>query len=535
MIIDKLPGNLEDVELLLKRQGAAKHKKDLWRSLYQDCYQYALPARETFSWTTEGQNRENRLYDSTLQEATYSAANTMCATLFPSWTRWGNAIVAAAVDAEDIPDEVVRGLQKATQMFFDCLNQSNFSLSINEVALDLQIGTGALQFDEGDDETPFVFTSIPTPAIEIEEGPNGNAETKYICRKPQVRFLERMYPGMESFDWPASLREALLLQPEKEVEIIQMEIYHPENKHYYGVVLAKAEKAILRRVDLGTSAPIIVGRSTKTPGETYGRGRVTRALSDAKTLDKMVEFVLRHAAVQIAPPMTGVSDGVLNPYTATLAPNTVIPVASNDSGNPSLKTLDLGGNLAFSEQFIDKLRERVRRTMLGPEPLPNGTTPPSATQVSVFDRDRLWTMNGEYSRVQTELLVPIFLRGLYILQKKGMVPQFKVDGRLIKLMFSSPFAKSQNTDDVLALTEAVGLAAQLGPQVLNRAIKTEDIPAWVFNKKGVDAALIRTKGELAKYDEDAAKVASTVAQAGAEQGGAAGAVDAVSGLAAVGQ
>jgi hypothetical protein len=535
MIIDKLPGNLENTELLLKRWAAAKQKKDLWRSLYQDCYQYALPSRETFSWTTEGQNRENRLYDSTLQEATYSAANTMCATLFPSWTRWGNAVVAAAVEADDVPSEVVLGLQKATQIFFDCLNQSNFSLSINEVALDLQIGTGALQFDEGDDEMPFVFTSIPTPAIEIEEGPHGTAETKYICRKPQVRFLERMYPGMESFDWPESLREALLLQPEKEVEIIQMEIYHPENKHYYGVVLAKAEKAVIYRVDYGTSCPTIVARSTKTPGETYGRGRVTRALSDAKTLDKMVEFVLRHAAVQIAPPMTGVSDGVLNPYTATLAPNTVIPVASNDSGNPSLKTLDLGGNLAFSEQFIDKLRERVRRTMLGPEPLPNGTTPPSATQVSVFDRDRLWTMNGEYSRVQTELLVPTFLRGLFILQKKGMVPQFKVDGRLIKLMFSSPFAKSQNTDDVLALTEAMGLAAQLGPQVVNRAIKTEDIPAWVFNKKGVDAALIRTKEELVTYDEDAKKVMGTVAEAGAQDGGAAGAVNAVSGLAAVGQ
>jgi hypothetical protein len=430
---------------------------------------------------------------------------------------------------------VTLGLQKATHLFFDCLNQSNFSLSVNEVALDLQIGTGALQFDEGDNEMPFQFTSIPTPAIDIEEGPNGTAETKFISRKPQVRFLERLYPGMEPFDWPESLRTALLLTPEKEVEIIQMEIYHPENKHYYGVVVAKAEKAILYRVASGQSCPITVARSTKTPGETYGRGRVTRALSDAKTLDKMVEFVLRHAAVQIAPPMTGVSDGVLNPYTATLAPNTVIPVASNDSGNPSLKTLDIGGNLAFSEQFIDKLRERVRRTMLGPEPLPAGTTPPSATQVAVFDRDRLWTMNGEYSRVQTELLVPIFLRGLYILQNKGMVPKFKVDGRLIKLMFSSPFAKSQNTDDVLALTEALGLSAQLGPQVLNRAIKTENIPAWVFNKKGVDAALIRTQDELLKYDEDAAKVMGTVAKGAVEEGGVTNAVGAVSELAAAGQ
>lgn len=532
MILDRLPAPLEDVDGLLRRHGKASQKKNLWRSLYTDCYQYGLPARETFSWQNEGSVRENRLYDSTLQEATYSAANTMCATLFPSWTRWGNAVVAAAVNAEDIPSEVVLGLQKATQMFFDCLNQSNFALAVNEVALDLQIGTGSLQFDEGDADSPFQFSSVPTSAIEIEEGPNGTVETKFICRKPQIQFLARMYPGMEPFDWPQSMQDDLEKTPEKEVDIIQMELYHPETKHYYGAVLAKQEKAILYRVDYGPSCPLIVARAAKTPGETYGRGRVTRALSDAKTLDKMVEFLLRHAAVQIAPPMTGVSDGVLNPYTATLAPNTIIPVASNDNGNPSLRTLDIGGNLSFSEQFIDKLRERVRRTMLGPEPLPNGTTPPSATQTAIWDRDRMWTMNGEYSRVQVELLVPTFLRGIYILQKKGMVPKFKIDGRLIKLMFSSPFAKSQNTDDVLALTEALGLAIQVGPQELKRAVKTENIPAWLFNKKGVDAALLRTEEELADYDEKAAQVVNTVAQGAAEEGGVTNAVDAVGGLAA---
>lgn len=532
MIIDKLPGNLEDVERLLTRAQTAKRKKDQWRSLYQECYQYALPSRETFSWTVEGQNKERHLFDSTLQEATYTAANTMCATLFPSWTRWGETVVAAAVDAEDIPSEVTRGLQKATQLFFDCLNQSNFSLVVNEVALDLQVGTGALQFDEGDMASPFVFSSIPLPAIDIEEGPFGTAETKFICRKPQLRFLERLYPGMESFDWPEQMRSDLLLTPEKEVEIIQMEIYNPEDKHYYGVVVAKNEKAILWRSDYGTSPPTIVARASKTPGETYGRGRVTRALSDAKTLDKMVEFTLRHAAIQIAPPMTGISDGVLNPYTATLTPNTVIPVASNDSGNPSLRPLDIGGNLAFSEQFIDKLRERVRRTMLGPEPLPAGTTPPSATQVSVWDRDRLWTMNGEYSRVQVELLVPIFLRGLHILQNKGLVPKFKVDGRLVKLLFSSPFAKSQNADDVLALMEAAQIAAQAaGPQHFSREIKVENIPSWVFRKKGVDAALIRTEEEKQALDEQTQAAAAAAAQAGAEHGGAAGAAQAVGAVA----
>ena len=85
-----------------------------------------------------------------------------------------------------------------------------------------------------------------------------------------------------------------------------------------------ADKAIIWRFDYGTSCPTIVARATKMAGELYGRGRVLLALSDARTLDKMQEFVLRHAALNVGGVMTGVSDGVLNPYTTVLAPGAVI-------------------------------------------------------------------------------------------------------------------------------------------------------------------------------------------------------------------
>ena len=103
-------------------------------------------------------------------------------------------------------------------------------------------------------------------------------------------------------------------------------IFDPDSKKYFGVVVWVKSKTIIWRYDYGASSPDIVSRASKLAGEIYGRGRVLLALSDARTLDKMQEFVLRHAAVQIAPPMTGVSDGVLNPYTAVLQPNTILPV-----------------------------------------------------------------------------------------------------------------------------------------------------------------------------------------------------------------
>ena len=498
-LLSRLPSGLENAEALLKRRTAAEAKKNLWRSLYRDAYLYAMPARETFTWHTEGQYRNNRLFDSTLQEATYTAANTLCALLFPSWVEWVQLSPGAMFTADLLEKhpEVVDGLQKATKIFFAYLNASNFNTVISESALDLQVGTAALTFDEGDSDQPFVFESNPTSALELEEGPNGTIETTWMERCPEARNLLRLYPGLEMFDLPAMTQETIEKSPETKVYVIQGQVYDPETKKYYGVVIDKNGPTVIWRYEYGSSNPMIVARASKTAGETYGRGRVLLALADARTLDRMQEFVLTQAALAIAPPMTGVSDGVLNPYTASLTPNTIIPVASNADGSPSLRPIELGQNFNITEQMLKDLRERVRRTMLGPEPSEGPVK--SATEISVQDRNRLWAMNGEYTRIQAELLDKIVKRGVFILQKKGLIPKFKIDGHTVTVKYTSPFATTQNADDLLALQKTIqtllGLGPQAGPAAVSMGLKVKDIPAYVARLNGLPERLIMSDAE----------------------------------------
>lgn len=525
MLIFKLPPELENVDALITRRTAASRIKEMWRSVYEECQRYAMPTRETFTWQTEGQRKNNILYDSTLQEATYTAANTLVALLFPSWTRWAELAPGGAIPDEAVTPEIRDGLQKATKTFFDFLNSSNFSTVINEIALDLMIGTATLNFDEGDtNERPFKFSSDPLSAIEIEEGPDGTIENHYMLRKPKARHLQRLYPGLELFDLSPTTQD-LVRDPDKsntEVEVLQCLVYHPGNGHYYGIVLECKAKQIIWRYDYGKSCPKITARATKVAGETYGRGRVMLALSDAKTLDKMQEFTLRQAALAIAPPLTGVSDGVLNPYTASLTPNTIIPVASNDNGSPSLRPLELGGNFNITEAMMDDLRQRVRRVMLGPEPSEGAVK--SATEIDISDRNRLWAMNGEFTRIQSELLDKIIARGIFILQKKGLIPKFKVDGQQVTVKWTSPFAKSQASEDVMALQEALAVSSVAGPENLMLSVKVEDVPQYVFRLKGVPEKLLRDDDEKKKLVEQAA--AAMRAQQEQEQIAAQGGVEA---------
>jgi hypothetical protein len=83
--VSTLPSSLEDGDAIIKRREKAAARKSLWRSLLEDCYRYAMPARELFSWQSPGAFKNHVLYDSTLQDSTYAAANTMAALLFPSW------------------------------------------------------------------------------------------------------------------------------------------------------------------------------------------------------------------------------------------------------------------------------------------------------------------------------------------------------------------------------------------------------------------------------------------------------------------
>jgi hypothetical protein len=499
MLLSRLPSGLENAEALMKRRAAAETKKNLWRSLYRDAYLYAMPARETFTWHTEGQYRNNRLFDSTLQEATYTAANTLCALLFPSWVEWVQLAPGAAFppDVLEKHPEIVEGLQKATKTFFHYLNASNFNVVISEAALDLQVGTAALSFNEGDMDNPFEFESTPTSCLELEEGPHGSIETTWMERHIEGRNVLRMYPGLEMFDLPAQSQESIEKQPEHKLKFIQGEVYDPETKKYFGIVLDQNGPTIIWRYEYGQSNPQIVARASKCAGETYGRGRVLLALADARTLDRMQEFVLTAAALSVAPPMTGVSDGVLNPYTASLTPNTIIPVASNADNSPSLRPIETGANFSVTEQMMKDLRERVRRTMLGPEPSEGPVK--SATEISVADRNRLWAMNGEYTRIQAELLGKIVQRGVFILQKKGLMPKFRLDGKEVTVKYTSPFATTQNADDLMALQKTIqtllGLGPQAGPAAVSTGLKVQKIPAYVARLNGLPESLIMTEDD----------------------------------------
>lgn len=510
--LKRLPAGLENVEKLLARRAKAVERKSKWVSLYREAYEYALPQRETFNQQAEGSRRGRDVYDSTAEECVHEAANRLQAKLTPPWREWCQFGPGSEVDPEEADDPaMLENLQRATNILFHHLNHSNLSSVLAECYLDLQVGTCALTCDEGDGERLLVFRAVPLSEIELEEGPWGTVETEWCALRPQGRNLERMFPGIE-----LSTKTAALVKKDGShvVEVVYGCIYEPKTQHYYGVVIEQGEKHLAWRYDYGLTSPYIVARASVTPGELYGRGRVLRALPNIRTLNTVVEFVLRHSAVQIAPPYTGVTDGVLNPYTATFAPNTIIPVASNHDNNPSLRVLESGGNFNIGEALIERLQDRVRKALLSDTRRNEGPIA-TATEVAIEDRDLLEQQGSEFGRVQVELLTAIIRRATDILTRRGKLPALRIDGKLITLKYVSPLARAQDAEDLLAIQRAFEVVAPLGPEVMHMGFKTEKLPAAVARKTGMDQALVRTEDEQGEFRDRIAEMMAKLQAQGA--------------------
>src|SRR5262245_37968275 len=117
-LVNTLPPGLTGAALIKRREKAAS-LKEMWRDTYREVFEYVMPQRETFNWYAPGQRKNLALYDSTGQQATYTAANNMQALLCPSWKNFGQLTAGGDIPEDEAEDpSIVDGLQEATNTAF---------------------------------------------------------------------------------------------------------------------------------------------------------------------------------------------------------------------------------------------------------------------------------------------------------------------------------------------------------------------------------------------------------------------------------
>jgi hypothetical protein len=105
-------------------------------------------------------------------------------------------------------------------------------------------------------------------------------------------------------------------------------------------------------------------------------------------------------------------------------------------------------------------------------------------------------MGSAFGRIQIEMLEPILNRVISILKKHSKIPDIQVDGKSVTIKFTSPLSRAQDTEDLLAVQQAVQFVIETtGPENAMVAFKIKEFGRFAADKTGMDATLVNSETE----------------------------------------
>lgn len=511
------PKGLGSVTDLIKRFDEAARIRELWRALHQEAFDYAAPNRETFNDHSQGQSKNRQVYDSTAVLGLQQFANRIQGAFMPPWQEYLEFVAGSDIPEAD-EDKVNEDLEEITSQVFAELNHSNFYTEIAPTLIDLGIGTGAIAVEEGDFEKgeAIRFSNIPLAELYPEKPPSGPIESTWRKQKVKPSHIKRLWPSAEL---PEALAKLADEESSKEVEILNGVLFNPKDSKYHQVIIYKPLKALIFTQSFNSKRVIPV-RWHVTPGEVYGRGPVVQMIADIRTANKVREFTLKNAAIQMTGVYTGVDDGIFNPHTARIAPGAILPVASNASGNPSLSALPRAGDIGLGGALLEDLQNAIRKALFA-DPMGDLSDPVrTATEITLRNQDMLRTQGASFGRLKTELIEPLMTAVIDIMQSLGKVPDLRVDGREVTIRMTSPLAKAEGQEDFqnsqLWLSSIV---QSLPPEVVAASVKIEDLPRYWQKTLGVPASLVRSEDEVKQIAESVQQAAEQSIEQGGQVAG----------------
>jgi len=479
----------------IKRYERAKAKRTNFVDVFEECYEYALPQRESFYYEVSGQRRDDKIFDETAVVGVQEFASRLQSGLVPNFARWAD-LTAGSETPKEQRDVVNNELEEVTEYVFEILQNSNFAQEVHESFMDLAVGTGVLVCEEGDAINPIRFSAIPLPHVILDTGPDDRIDHVFRERK-QIRFdqLPMLYPkGTFNTELQALIANKSD-QTTTVLEIVCKNYTKINEEAFFHFAICLTTKSLLMQREMSGvgSNPFICFRWSKCAGEVYGRGPLFNALSAIKTTNLTVEMILENAQMAISGIYQMEDDGVINPDTINLVPGTIIPKAMGSAG---LQPIQAAGSFDVAQLVLGDMRNNIKRALYNDMLGDPNRTPASATEVAERMADLSRRIGSAFGRLQVELVQPVLQRVVYILKKQGRLEVPTINGREVKIRSVSPLAQAQANQDITAVSRFLELAnGAFGPDAINVLINTEETAAYLAKKFGIPDNLVRDEQE----------------------------------------
>jgi hypothetical protein len=486
---------------LARRYLAAMDRTRRWHSIIRDCYEFCIPNRNPLDGYgpgrgdgREGERKNRRVVDGTAVEALHGFANELQHSLIPHDSPWIKMVPGRATQ-EEFLDDAAEELEYWTDVAFEDINDSNFSMASHESLLDVGIGTGALRILPGDAQQRLRYEAIPFPDICVEEGPYGSIENVYRPYCLRADLVMRRWPDAV----PDEQLRSMLQQPDPKpfVDIVECCVWDTTYLCYRDVVFnVKSGKALWQGAS--EESQFAVFRWAVAPGEIHGRGVAMNALPFIEALNRAMHLTVSISELAVAGMYMGVGDGVFNPHNVVFKPGAIFPVEDADAG---LRAVEQSHDFAISEQLMDTWRQQIKSMMFQEEaaPILNGSQP-SATAAILRSERLVQKIGAAFGRLYREMVLPIWKKSVFQLQMQGRLPkELRLNGHEVGVTYIGPLAQSSRMEEIKAVQSSIEMVAGLlGPEIAHAGFVTEEIPRFIGEGFGMPARLIRPASDVAK-------------------------------------
>lgn len=479
-IYSQTPPDEDICHSILKRYRKAVEKRQNQEAKWHECRHYVLPEHDKGTHTAS----RSQIFDSTASDAVEQLSASLLAELTPAWTSWFDL----QCGPDDKNSSSVPSLEDAAMRVQRYFERSNFLVEIHQCYLELvTVGTACLLFEEmpAGHPCPFHFTCVNIEELAFEENEHASIDTIFRKRVLEAERFKDIFPHILEAG-----------QKDKKITIIEAILPRADGRYDYHIIQENAgkDRPVKLKSCLYRQNPFLIFRWTKTPGALYGISPIMKALPDIKTVNKVVELILKNAAIAVTGIWQADDDGVINPANIQLRPGMIIPKAVGSSGLTPLKS---PGNFDVSQIILQDLRGRIRHALLS-DKLGQANSPSmSATEVLERSIEMGRILGAIYGRLQVELLGPLIRRGLAILNRRGEIDNIHPDGRKVCIRYLSPLSRFHKDQEAVSLLQRLDWLRRLFP---NAPIfqQSEDIIAKLAQKLDLPAELFLSVDETAK-------------------------------------
>ena len=487
-----------DYKLVMDRYKKAKGRWMSWSDIWEECYDYVLPQRESFFQESSGARRTENIYDETAVVGLPKFASRLQLGFFPPNGRAFKLAPGPELPKEMRSRSLDQELDRITDLLHEGLRNSNFNAEFHEGLQDLGMGTMNLLVESGRFVGDLHFSSVPPTNVAILPGAMDSITDWFRWNNEcDITDVKHRYPYAK---FSNRMKEIQKRDPRRKTKIIEATIYDSKDRfkdEYNFYLVSETDKEILFKSTMrGTgSIPWITTRWSKSGFEVWGRGPLLQAMPAIKTLNLTVQLILENAEMAIAGSYVYDDDGVFNPDNITIQPGTFIP----RSPGSSIDSLQSPSRFDVGQLIIEDMRRNVRKALFIDEldTRPNAKTPLSATEVSERLADVARDMGAVAGRMQKEFLQPLVQRIIQIYTDQGLLDIPKVDGRELRIVPVSPLLRAQDQQDVSDFVRfQQTVAGTFGPEITPALYNQDAVIKFLADKFGISQDLLANKQQV---------------------------------------